>query len=116
MTTRAEWKAFHHAIRHDARTLCTLRTGYPCITRRLVHNGQEWSFSRCKGDGLRWTSYLRKSLIRERHWRENHAAEMNDLPHYHRRAQREPHHRVRMRRAISLTIKTARAWREDAGR
>ena len=115
MTTRAEWKAFHHSIRHDARSLCAQRSGYPCVTRCLIHNGQEWSFTRCKDVGLRWTSYLRKSVIRERPWRENHASEMNDLPHYHRRAQREPSHRARMRGAIRITLKMARVWREDAG-
>ena len=38
---RAEWKAFHHAIRHDARAFREIHGGYPCFTRRLTHNGEE---------------------------------------------------------------------------
>jgi hypothetical protein len=95
---RAEWKAFHHAIRHDARAFREIHGGYPCFTRRLTHNGEEWSFTRVRNDSGRWASYLRKSLIRERTWRENHASEMNDLPRWHRKLRREPWNRLACRR------------------
>ena len=37
---RVEWKAFHHSIRHDARAFRDSHGGFPCFTRRLVHNGE----------------------------------------------------------------------------
>lgn len=60
---RVQWRAFHHAIRHDAWAFREIHGGYPCFTRRLTHNGEEWSFTRVRNDGARWVSYLRKSLI-----------------------------------------------------
>jgi hypothetical protein len=89
---RAEWKAFYHSIRHDAWAFRESHGGYPCFsfTRRLTHNGEEWSFTRVRNDGGPWISYLRKSVIRERTWREKHASEMNDLPHCHRKLRASP--------------------------
>jgi hypothetical protein len=111
---RAEWKAFHHAIRHDAWAFRETHGGYPSFTRRLIHNGEEWSFTRVRNDGARWLSYLRKSLIRQRVWRENHASEMNDLPHWHRKLRREPWTRVACHRAIRVAVRCAREWRTAA--
>lgn len=108
---RAEWKAFHHSIRLDARAFRDSHGGFPCFTRRLVHNGEEWSFTRARNDGRGWTSHLRKSLIRERGWREHHASEMNDLPHWHRKLQREPWTRTACRWAIRTAVRCARDWR-----
>jgi hypothetical protein len=95
---RAEWKAFHHSIRHDAWAFRESHGGYP-------------SFTRVRNDGGRWISYLRKSVIRERPWRENHASEMNDLPHWHGKLRREPWNRVSCRRAIRTAVRCAREWR-----
>ena len=111
---RAEWKAFHHAIRHDAWMFRESHGGFPSFTRPLTHNGEEWSFSRVRNDGTRWVSYLRKSIVRQRAWRENHASEMNDLPHWHSKARREPWNRVVCRRAIRVALRCAREWRLDA--
>ena len=108
---RAEWKVFYHSIRHDARAFRDSHGGFPCFTRRLVHNGEEWSFTRARNDGRGWTSHLRKSLIRERGWREHHASEMNDLPHWHRKLRREPWTRTACRRAIRTAVRCAREWR-----
>lgn len=49
---RAEWKAFHHSIRQDARAFRESHGGFPCFTRRFVHNGEEWSFTRARNDGM----------------------------------------------------------------
>lgn len=49
---RAEWKAFHHSIRQDARTFRNSHGGFPCFTRRFFHNGEEWSFTRARNDGV----------------------------------------------------------------
>jgi len=111
---RAEWKAFHHSIRHDAWAFRESHGGYPSFTRRLIHNGEEWSFTRVRNDGGRWISYLRKSLIRERTWRENHASEMNDLPHWHRKLRREPWTRAACHRGIRGAVRCAREWRTAA--
>ena len=107
----AEWKAFHHSIRYEARAFRESHGGFPCFTRRFVHNGEEWSFTRSRDDGRRWTRHLRKSLIRERGWREHHASEMNDLPHWHRKLRREPWTRTACRRAIRTAVRCARDWR-----
>ena len=99
------------AIRHDARAFRESHGRYPCFTRRLVHNGEEWSFTRARNDGMRWTSHLRKSLTRERGWRQKQADEMSDVPNWHQKHCREPSARATFRRAIRTAVRCAREWR-----
>ena len=60
---------------------------------------------------MRWTSHLRKSLIRQMGWRQKHADEMSDLPYWHQKHRREPWARATFRRAIRTAVRCAREWR-----
>lgn len=112
---RTEWKAFHHSIRADARAFRESHGGYPCFTRHLTHNGEEWSFTRARNEGIRWTSHLRKSLIRQRAWRGLSARALNECREYHDDYKRSWKSKHMSRRAIRSAVEEARAIREHSG-
>lgn len=111
---RQEWHAFHHSIRHDARAYRERHGGYPCLNRSFTHNGEEWSFTRARNDGIRWTSYLRKSLAQQRSWRELHASELHELPHWRWLLRRDPWKRSTCLGRMRTSLRIAREWRAIA--
>ena len=113
--TRNDWKAFHHAIRADARAFRESHGGYPCFTRHLQHNGEEWSFTRRTEDGRRWESRLRKTLIRQRAWRGLSARALNECRDYHRDYRSAWKGKRMALIAIRSAVEEARATRENSG-
>ncbi|HMT45502.1 MAG TPA: hypothetical protein PKE59_00140 [Novosphingobium sp.] len=108
---RTEWKAFHHSIRADARAFRESHGGYPCFTRHLQHNDEEWSFTRARNDGIRWTSNLRKSLIRQRPTGGKIADELDTAQDHRRAMRRAPWTATTHKRGIRIAIRIAREIR-----
>lgn len=112
--TRDEWNAFHHSIRADARAFRDSHGGYPCFTRHLTHNGEEWSFTRARNDGIRWTSHLRKSLIRQRPAGGKIADELDTARDHCRAMRGAPWTAALHKRGMRLAIRIAREIRTAA--
>lgn len=112
--TREEWKAFTHSIRADARAFLDIHGGFPCFTRHFHHNSEEWSLTRSRQDGVRWTTNLRKSLIRQRAWRGLSARALNECREYHADYKSGWKSKLTARRAIRISVAEAKAWREAA--
>lgn len=109
--TRDEWKAFDHAIRADARAFKESHGGYPCFVRHFMHRGQEWTVTRALGDGIKWHTYTRKSIIRQRS-RTALIADELDTAAGHRAAVRgAPWTAYTHKRGARLAVKIAREWR-----
>jgi len=112
--TRDEWKAFDHSIRADARAFREKHGGYPCFTRHIQHNGEEWSYTRARNDGTRWTTHLRKSVIRERPRAALIADELATAADHRHSLRRAPWTATPHKRGCRLAIRIAREWRTAA--
>lgn len=111
--TRDEWKAFHHAIRADARAFKERHGGYPCFVRNFMHNGIEHSLTRVRDDGINWRTRLAATLVKQRpigFFIGRCFAENMDS-HYEIKRRWRAHIE---KRAIRLTVEESRLHREQA--
>lgn len=112
--TRQEWQDFTHKIRSDARAFKERHGGFPCFTRHFWHNGIEWSITRVRNDGVRWQTFIRPSLIRERETRGRIFDEIDTAADHRRAMRRAPWTKSTHKRGIRLAVEIARALRMEA--
>ena len=118
--TRTEWKAFHHALRANARAFREQHGGYPCMSARLEHNGREWTMTRKLNDRVPprhagWITRLETSLLRQRPAMALHAAALDEAATYRDVARRQPWHAELPKRAAHTTLAEAAEIRAGGG-
>lgn len=111
ITTRAEWSAFHHKIRADARAFNLRYGGFECIRRSFSHDGREHVFTRYRDYPNRSISHMRAAIIRERPRATLVHDELNTAAEYRAKLRAQKWNKVIYRRAIRLSLECARAWR-----
>ena len=108
---RSEWKAFHHAIRADARAFKAKHGGGPCFGRTFTHNGVEYLLRRAWYSPGKWMTDLRAAAIIDRPPSNRHACALSWAGDFRREAKRTPWDKYRSRRAWQVSIDDCRAIR-----
>lgn len=111
--TRAEWKAFMHSLRSDARAFKAAHGGHPCFARYFIHNGKEWTITRRLDAG--WTTHTRTSRIDAQTPRRPFFAVMDEMRQIIAQYRAAPWMRDSRKRALRLCLKDLAAYRNGTG-